>query len=43
MGESIPEAMLHGLADGIFWSGVFAFVSAGVNAIKTLVRRIQNV
>ena len=26
---------MHGLADGIFWSGVFAFVSASINAIKT--------
>ena len=43
MGESIPDAMLHGLVDGIFGSGVFAFVSASVNAIKTFVRRIQNV
>ena len=34
--------MLHGLVDGIFWSGVFAFVSASVNAIKAGVRSIQN-
>ncbi len=30
--------MVRGLADGIFWGGVFAFVSASVNAIKTIVR-----
>ncbi|MBP5356586.1 MAG: hypothetical protein J6Y68_00370 [Clostridia bacterium] len=34
--------MVHGLADGIFWSGVFAFVSASINAIKTGVRSIKN-
>ena len=33
---------MHGLADGIFWSGVFAFVSASINAIKTGVRSIKN-
>ena len=41
-GESIPDALVHGLADGIFWGGVFAFVSASVNAIKTGVRAIKN-
>ena len=33
---------MHGLADGIFWSGVFAFVSASINAIKTGIRSIKN-
>ena len=37
-GESIPDALVHGLADGIFWGGVFAFVSANVNMVKALVR-----
>lgn len=37
-GESLPDALLNGLADGILWGGVFAFVSASVNAIKAIVR-----
>ena len=28
-------------ADGVFWGGVFAFVSAGVNAVKTLIIRAK--
>ena len=26
---------MHGLADGIFWGGLFTLITAGVNAIKT--------
>ena len=31
----LSEAVLDALADGIFWGGVFAFISSGVNAIKS--------
>lgn len=41
-GESLPDALLSGLADAIFWGGVFAFISASVNAIKTGLRAINN-
>lgn len=37
-GESLPDALLNGLADAIFWGGVFAFISASVNFIKVKVR-----
>ena len=37
-GESITDAMMSGLAESIFWGGVFAFVSASVNAVKTVAR-----
>ena len=35
-GESITDAMMSGLAESILWGGVFAFVSASVNAVKIL-------
>lgn len=41
-GESLPDALLSGLADGIFWGGVFAFVSASVNAVKAGIRSVKN-
>ena len=37
-GESITDAMMSGLAESTFWGGVFAFVSASVNAVKTVAR-----
>lgn len=41
-GESLPDALLSGLADAIFWGGVFAFVSASVNAVKAGIRAVKN-
>ena len=37
-GESITDAMTSGLAESTFWGGVFAFVSASVNAVKAGIR-----
>ena len=34
----IRQKFKYGIADGIFWSGLFAFVSAAVNAVKVAVR-----
>ena len=41
-GEDIVDSLTQGIADGIFWGGVFAFVSAGVNAVKAAVRYLNN-
>ena len=32
--STISDSVLDALADGIFWAGVFAFVSAGINALS---------
>ena len=41
-GGDIADALIHGLADGIFFGGLFAFVSASVGAIKAAVRSGRN-
>ena len=41
-GGDIVEAMTNAVADAIFWGGVFAFISAGINALKTVARTTYN-
>lgn len=41
-GGDVVEAMTNAAADAVFWGGVFAFVSAGVNALKTVARTTYN-
>ena len=41
-GESVSDALLSGLADGIFWGGIFSFVSSGINTVKAGVRLAYN-
>ena len=41
-GGDIVEAMTNAAADAIFWGGVFAFISAGINALKTVSRTTYN-
>ena len=40
--EPVKDAFVHGLADGIFFGGIFAFISSCINLIKTIARGIQN-
>lgn len=35
-GGDVADALIHGLADGVFFGGLFAFVSASVGAIKAV-------
>ena len=35
-GGDVADALIHGLADGVFFGGVFAFVSASVGAVKAV-------
>ena len=39
-GEATLTDLRDALADGIFWAGIFAFVSASVNAIKSACRSV---
>ena len=41
-GGDVVEAMTNAVADAIFWGGVFAFISAGINALKTVARTTYN-
>ena len=41
-GGDVADALIHGLADGVFFGGLFAFVSAGINAVKAGVRSVYN-
>lgn len=41
-GGDVVEAMTNATADAIFWGGVFAFISAGINALKTVARTTYN-
>lgn len=41
-GGDIVEVMTNAVADAIFWGGVFAFISAGINALKTVARTTYN-
>ena len=39
--EEVSDGVLHAMADAVFIGGLFAFVSAGVNAAKTGIRGIS--
>ena len=41
-GGDVADALIHGLADGVFFGGLFAFVSASVGAVKAAVRSGRN-
>ena len=43
MGDFSLETLEGAVADAIFWGGVFAFVSASVNAVKATVRTVSRV
>ena len=36
--EDVSDGVLHAMADAVFIGGLFAFVSAAVNAVKVAVR-----
>ena len=36
--EDVSDGVLHAMADAVFIGGLFAFVSAGVNAVKAITR-----